>query len=1236
MMRMPRLLKRIAPVLACFFALNALAGTNGFYALLDRADEAWVRNDTRAALALLLDAVTNHPDAEYALRRIDDMELDALQRALLTNALATRLGLLDLPARRLALDILATLCRSLGDNAAARQYFLALAPLTNWLIVGGFDNAERAGLGTAFEPEARLGRSEIYDGKQWPVTWRPAFPLRSSFGVDLQLVRPEAWLTVYLRSGLLAPTAMHAMLSIEFPGALRVWLNGAPIAEETRYREPHTEMYYVPLALRAGTNFLVVKLCAEDNDSVFLSRLALPSGAPLMLPNIQPDDTTVPLVCTPTSSWPRALLSYATRRWKSARAAAPEDLLTARMLARFYAVTRRDEQAISLYEALLQKHELPAADLYAAAQCHARKNSDSQAAALYRRALALDPLANAARTALGRHYLDREMYDLALPLLHHALATSSNDLDARVALISLYCERDWNEDALRLARETCALFPQHDLAHRTAAEAAQDAGSEPLAEAALLAALACRPATLYEREALIRLYQRQCRFDAAAQHIDILRAYYPTEPVAWLLTLRNYLVQRDPTNGIRASQQALAIFPDHATFHRRLGDFYNMLGRLDDAITAYRTCLVYEPNFLWLRRYLDFLTGKSDAFFVHYDRSEESCVALARAALAQPLPRDERQFTVLLRSVLVQLYQDGSSRQQFHFMLRALSPRGVQNASSVDLPASEVLRAVTYKPDGRILEATHISSGQIEFPDVQVGDVIEYKYRIDRYGGSWLDQHFFSLFAFDVGQSDVQRAEVVLAVPTNRVVTWISRPALIRPRRARRDGTDIFRWSLRNIPVLASEPLAPAYLDLAHRVAVSTIPGWHVIADWQRGMLSDVTRGDTDLRRLAAEITAGATTDTARAAALFRFITANFRYTQMYETRIASIKPHPVPDILANRCGDCKDLSMLLIELLKAAGIEAHPALIRTLDDGHIITNVPSPDVFNHMIVYAPRLDGGRFIDPTFRHADWDLLPPMCQGVWAFVVDDTGYHFIKTPVAPPQDCRSELSFTGVIARDGSCSGRMDLVLHRLEAADARASIERVDDLRKIGSYYVSRIEPSARLTDFAAEHITPSNVPIIVRMGFASPRFAQPGASFLSLSLPWPLEPERLHGGLERRTHPLRLPSLVDEHRYYDFILPPGATCSIPTTNLTLRSRFGAFTFSAHQTSSTLSAAWHLRLSQRDIPSASYSAFHRFLSRCATTTSQIILIHPPQDTESKNAETRVQKSEVAQFEHRTL
>ncbi|MCX7848032.1 MAG: DUF3857 domain-containing protein, partial [bacterium] len=878
---------------------------------------------------------------------------------------------------------------------------------------------------------------------------------------------------------------------------------------------------------------------------------------------------------------------------------------------RYYAVTRRDEQAIARFEALLPSPHLSPADLVSLARCHARRKSPSQAAALYRRALQRDPLANAARTSLALHYLNRNMYDLALPILQEALARATNDLYARLALISLYRARNWNEDAFRLARETCTLFPLHDRAHRAAAQTAADSSFDASAEASYLAALSCRPPNYAERDALIRLYQRQRRFDTAARHIELLRTYHPTDPLPWILAARSAFLQRDPDAGIPICQAALTLFPDHPTFHQHLGDFFYMRGQRDHAINAYRACLTYEPNFLWLRRYLDFLTEKSDAFFLKYDLSDQTCKKRATAALRLPLPRDERQSSVIFRRALVQLYQDGSSRQQFHFMVRVLSPRGVQAASSVHLPPGQLLRAVTYKPDGRILEATHLDVGQIEFPDVQVGDVIEYKYRTDRYGGSWLDQHFFSIFAFDVAQSDVQRADVVLAVPTNRLVSWFSQPHRLPPRKSLLDGYHVFHWSLRNIPIFSVEPSAPAYLDVAHSLALSTIPNWHTIAEWQRAMLSDLTRADADVHRLAREITRHATSDAQRVAAIFSFITANFRYTRMYESSIASIKPHPLPDILANRCGDCKDLSLLMIELLKACAISSFPALIRTIDNGHLVTNVPAPDVFNHMIVYIPALHHGLFVDPTFRHGEWDLLPASCQGVWAFVVDDSSYRFIRTPIAPPHDALTALCFSGVIAPDGSCTGTMPISRHRLDADIARESLERMDDCRKIGSYYVARIEPNSRLTSFAALHATPTNLPLILSIGFSAPRFAQPSDAFLSLSLPWPLEPEEIHGGLEHRTHPLRLDSLHEENRQYQLHLPKGASCSIPTTNLFLHSPFGSFSFSASQHNNLLLASWRLSLSQRDIPTNTYPSFRRFLSRCATATSQLILIHLP-------------------------
>ena len=46
-----------------------------------------------------------------------------------------------------------------------------------------------------------------------------------------------------------------------------------------------------------------------------------------------------------------------------------------------------------------------------------------------------------------------------------------------------------------------------------------------------------------------------------------------------------------------------------------------------------------------------------------------------------------------------------------------------------------------------------------------------------------------------------------------------------------------------------------------------------------------------------------------------------------------SHQPTPASETLALRYGDCKDKTVLLISLLKALGVEAHPALVNTEDN---------------------------------------------------------------------------------------------------------------------------------------------------------------------------------------------------------------------------------------------------------------------------------------------------------------
>ena len=64
--------------------------------------------------------------------------------------------------------------------------------------------------------------------------------------------------------------------------------------------------------------------------------------------------------------------------------------------------------------------------------------------------------------------------------------------------------------------------------------------------------------------------------------------------------------------------------------------------------------------------------------------------------------------------------------------------------------------------------------------------------------------------------------------------------------------------------------------------------------------------------------------------------------------------PHTPEEILKNAYGDCKDMTVMNVVLLRALGIEAYPALLNTLSAGTRINDIVSLD-FNRMIAYVKK-----------------------------------------------------------------------------------------------------------------------------------------------------------------------------------------------------------------------------------------------------------------------------------------
>ena len=1211
-----------APLALNYFNQALEIDENYVPALIALGDYYTIHCAREKANEYLLRAVQNNRDSEYAIHKLQTFyttKSEILREEKYLKNILPKIT--NNFVRLVILNYLSDISLSLGKINDGKQYGAKLNQITNWMIVGGFDNNERTGLNKSFGPEDNLALNQTYEGKEWELKWRPAFPLDRFGHISLEIIQPRKWITTYLRTGFIAPQATSAVIQLSFSGAFRVWLNGKPVAQNDKYNYYEDFMYRIPLELIAGTNILVFKLCTENNGYTFASYLTSPNNSPLFLKCIQPDDKTIPLTCEKSDQWEKPLLTPGTEYWKKI-SETNGNLYSKLMYGKYLFAVKMFDKAIKHFEPMSKANKLTPVELFCLGKSYVNKDCASQGIAAFREAVKIDPEAAGIQTKIASHYLDRELYDLAQPILDDILAKSSNCLNARLKLIELYENRDWNEDAYRLAKETAEIFPDNVVVQQKVYSTAASRDSDEICEKALKKALSIDYDRYYPRTRLADLYFSQRRLKEFFKQVDILENLFPTEPTIVKNKIKAYISLRDASNAYAACNQALKFFPDKAIFHSYLGDVCYMNNQRDKAIAAYHTALKYSPDYLWLRRYLDFLEGRDQAFFDKYALSDEQAKALVikNNDIQQSSP--EEISRIIFEQMLVQVFKDGSSRHFVHLICKVLHPKGVKDYSSVDLPggfSSRLLKAVTYKKDGRIIEATHLDSGQIEFPDVQVGDTIEYKTMYDRYGGSWMDEHFYSTYTFDYNQSKVDREELVIAMPSNMPVRVFYNPPRMICSNTVFKANFVRQWILTNIPMYHSEPVSPPYYDVANRVSISTITNWSFIADWERGMISEIENGNAHIKSLTEKITEGATSDIQKIKAVFNYITENFRYTQMYENNIAKIKPHPIPDILANKCGDCKDLALLMVQMLKSLNIKADTVLLRTADRGQILKDVPAPDLFNHVIVYVPGIGkNGMFIDPTYRLGEFNLLPSADQNVLALVIKDKGYKLIRTPLLPPENSMSHDYICGEIFDDGILTGSVVSTIFNNDAARLRSAFERIPKLKNIGSYIAGQIDPSAQLLTFDLfNRKAHSEKPLIITLDFNAPQFGRKNDGTITFSLPFQFKSMNYLQGLETRTLPIKFDQLSNNSCEYKFKIPENYTVIIPEENVEFKNEFGAFNFNTSIKNNVLTINWKIIIAKQLVQTDEYSELRDFLNRCSHVTSQVITLKKKSENSSR-------------------
>ncbi len=279
----------------------------------------------------------------------------------------------------------------------------------------------------------------------------------------------------------------------------------------------------------------------------------------------------------------------------------------------------------------------------------------------------------------------------------------------------------------------------------------------------------------------------------------------------------------------------------------------------------------------------------------------------------------------------------------------------------LDEAGAELLRKETRADEG-ILDGERTL--ELVIPDVRVGDRLDLAFSIvgsrGVFGG---DFHR----AFTTGYSQPVALRRLLGfAPATRPLRWRLSGGWPGHTVGEQVQGSRQRLELRASPSprVIEESGAPAWFDGHGHVDLSTSADWAAVAAWSLPLYRIDAAGEAAAAAVVADLGLRGRPAAEVLDAALPWVQREVRYLSL-GLGANAYSPAPPATTLARRFGDCKDKALLLIAILRAAGIPAEPVLVSTTLRRTVADHLPTPLAFDHVIVRARLDDDWVYVDPT-------------------------------------------------------------------------------------------------------------------------------------------------------------------------------------------------------------------------------------------------------------------------------
>lgn len=623
------------------------------------------------------------------------------------------------------------------------------------------------------------------------------------------------------------------------------------------------------------------------------------------------------------------------------------------------------------------------------------------------------------------------------------------------------------------------------------------------------------------------------------------------------------------------------------------------------------------------------------------------------ASLFEMRPAHNYPFEYLLKIAEVSFREEGGrilAIIEHHYRLKVYTddPMTQAEAALIGIPyyyhenieEITLVEGITHHPDGSVskLDEDDIRTAELnsrymikEFimPDVKQGSVIEYRYVTHRRYIEELPDFYFShrvpvkLAHLTINNEDYLRFDAVdfnldFEVKYHEEMTDTSSIPLVftyqRPEPVSRE-----HWFAYDIPAIDDEAYVSSVDDLRGKLKFQIDEfgrprqplenSWEfVTAQIRRGPENPFDLADqlTEQKELGKEIAGHADSAKAVCDIIFHYLNQKITFNGMR----GAFQDTPIEGVLEGEPSDQASINLVLIAMLRGAGIEAWPVYLSGRNFGRINKEFPSVYQFNQMIVAAATEGQGVLLmDASFANSRPDLIPVESFNETGLLFKNDGFEWIN--IEPEHSIFDlDVVLKAELSEEGDLAGTIIVYTGGYPAHEIREELSaQTTPVQIIREAFFDRYT-DVHLTNTEISESEPGEYPLVLTTDFEIEGFAisfREGLQFSPMIVGYL---QRNPFGESERQSPITLDAPEILSVSYEITLPQGYVVEGTQRSMVTDMRGASLQEDYNFGNRSLNYSFEVNISRREFPSDEYRELRRLYDRWVFLSNDEWFIKP--------------------------